>query len=250
MWNFLVRRILRDRIGILITIGLLTAFMGYMAKDVKLQYEKTNILPDKDPASKVYQSFIRQFGQDGSVMFIGLVDDNMFRLQNFNAIYGLTDSLKKIRGVAEIVSITRLYNLVKNDSLKKFEFVPISPENPLTQAEADSIKSIIWSLPVYEGLIFNRSSSAYLMMLTLENKMVQSKERVRLIREIKDMVDRFSVRSGKEVHYSGLPYIRTLVAKKLESTGHELIKAIHPHPTMSEAIMEAAAAAYGEVIHI
>ncbi len=41
-----------------------------------------------------------------------------------------------------------------------------------------------------------------------------------------------------------------VVAKKLESTGHELIKAIHPHPTMSEAIMEAAAAAYGEVIHI
>ncbi len=41
-----------------------------------------------------------------------------------------------------------------------------------------------------------------------------------------------------------------VVAKKLETTGHELIKAIHPHPTMSEAIMEAAAAAYGEVIHI
>ena len=41
-----------------------------------------------------------------------------------------------------------------------------------------------------------------------------------------------------------------VVAKKLEITGHELIKSIHPHPTMSEAIMEAAAAAYDEVIHI
>jgi len=41
-----------------------------------------------------------------------------------------------------------------------------------------------------------------------------------------------------------------VVARKLETTGHEIIKAIHPHPTMSEAIMEAAAAAYGEVIHI
>lgn len=41
-----------------------------------------------------------------------------------------------------------------------------------------------------------------------------------------------------------------VVAKNLETTGHELIKSIHPHPTMSEAIMEAAAAAYGEVIHI
>jgi len=38
--------------------------------------------------------------------------------------------------------------------------------------------------------------------------------------------------------------------RKLETTGHDLIKTIHPHPTMSEAIMEAAAAAYGEVIHL
>lgn len=41
-----------------------------------------------------------------------------------------------------------------------------------------------------------------------------------------------------------------VVARNLETTGHELIKSIHPHPTMSEAIMEAAAAAYGEAIHI
>jgi dihydrolipoamide dehydrogenase len=45
--------------------------------------------------------------------------------------------------------------------------------------------------------------------------------------------------------------IAELVAvRKLETTGHELIKTVHPHPTMSEAIMEAAAAAYGEVIHM
>jgi dihydrolipoamide dehydrogenase len=41
-----------------------------------------------------------------------------------------------------------------------------------------------------------------------------------------------------------------VVARKLETTGHEIIKSVHPHPTMSEAIMEAAAAAYGEVIHL
>jgi dihydrolipoamide dehydrogenase len=41
-----------------------------------------------------------------------------------------------------------------------------------------------------------------------------------------------------------------VAARKLETTGHEIIKTVHPHPTMSEAIMEAAAAAYGEVIHL
>jgi dihydrolipoamide dehydrogenase len=41
-----------------------------------------------------------------------------------------------------------------------------------------------------------------------------------------------------------------VVARNLETTGHEIIKSVHPHPTMSEAIMEAAAAAYDEVIHL
>jgi len=41
-----------------------------------------------------------------------------------------------------------------------------------------------------------------------------------------------------------------VTARKLETTGHEIIKAVHPHPTMSEAVMEATADAYGEVIHI
>jgi dihydrolipoamide dehydrogenase len=41
-----------------------------------------------------------------------------------------------------------------------------------------------------------------------------------------------------------------VLARKLETTGHEIIKAVHPHPTMSEAVMEAAADAYGEVIHL
>ncbi len=41
-----------------------------------------------------------------------------------------------------------------------------------------------------------------------------------------------------------------VTARKLETTGHEVLKAVHPHPTMSEAVMEATAAAYDEVIHL
>ncbi len=41
-----------------------------------------------------------------------------------------------------------------------------------------------------------------------------------------------------------------VAARKLETTGHEIIKSVHPHPTMSEAVMEATAAAFGEVIHL
>ncbi len=56
---------------------------------------------------------------------------------------------------------------------------------------------------------------------------------------------------GHLIGYNVTEMVAELVAvRKLETTGHELIKTVHPHPTMSEAIMEAAAAAYGEVIHM
>ncbi len=64
---------------------------------------------------------------------------------------------------------------------------------------------------------------------------------------------------AKYGEWLGAPFIGATVpemiaevvtARKLETTGHEIIKAVHPHPTMSEAVMEAAAAAYDEVIHL
>ena len=217
MWNFLVRLILRNRITILVLIALLTAFMGYKAKDVKLQYESSSILPDSDSTNIVYKSFIKQFGADGTVMFLGIVDSDLFRLSNFRDFYDLSDSLKKIRGVEGVVSITRLFQLVKNDSLKQFEFLAVCPQKPATQHELDSIKALIYSLPFYEGLVYNKTTSATLVALTLDKKLINSKDRLRLIKEIKSMVERFSERNKVDVHYSGLPYIRTLVAKMLEN---------------------------------
>jgi len=44
--------------------------------------------------------------------------------------------------------------------------------------------------------------------------------------------------------------LEAVLGRKLETTGHEVLKAVHPHPTMSEAMMEAVADAYDEVIHL
>ena len=147
MWKFLVKAILRNRIGILVVTGLITLFMGYMATRVRLQYETTSILPASDSTTKAYKSFIKQFGEDGTVMFLGMIDSNLFRLKDYRDFYDLSDSLKHVRGVEGILSIASLYKLVKNDSLKKFEFVPVWPGKPSTRGEVDSIRKIIFGMP-------------------------------------------------------------------------------------------------------
>jgi len=216
MWNFLVRLILRNRVAILIIIGLITVFMALMATRVRLSYTNTSILPPTDSTIIRHKMFIKQFGQEGTIMFIGIVDSNLFTLDHFNTLYDLTDSISKIKGVEAIISVTRLFNLVRNDSLGKFEFLPITPTKPVSQAQLDTIRDLIRSLPFYQGLVYNPSTSAYLFALTLDTKVVQSKDRLRLVNEIKGTVDRFTARQGLESHFSGLPYIQTLIAKKLE----------------------------------
>jgi uncharacterized protein len=216
VWTYLTRVILRNRLQILITIMGITTLMAYFARDVKLSYEMSSVLPATDSTAIRYRNFKEQFGEDGSVLFIGIEDPTLFRLDKFGDFYDLSDRLKNINGVEEVVSLTRLYRLVKNDTTHKFEFIPLCYYRPGTQAEVDSLKKILWSLPFYDGLILNKETGATLMALTLDKNILNTKERIGLIRNIRDEVESFSSRYNIVVHYSGLPYIRTVTSKKLQ----------------------------------
>jgi len=217
VWTFLVRKILRNRLQILIVIFAITAYMSYMARDVQLSYEMARILPASDSTLIVYENFKQQFGEDGSVLFIGIQDSNLFRLARFNDWFDLSARIKEVSGVEEVVSITRLYNLTKNDSLKKFDFVMLTPEKPSTQEQLDSLKTLIYSLPFYDKLIFNKETGVTLIAVTLDKRMLNTKQRIQLINRIREVTEQFSAKYQTEVHYSGLPYIRTVTSKMLEN---------------------------------
>ena len=216
MWTYLVRIILRNRLGNLIIIALITAFMAYKCFDVQLSYEMAKMLPDSDSTSIEYKNFKDQFGEDGSVLFVGIQDDKLFNLDEFNDWYDLTYRIKDIDGVEEVISIAKIYSLTKNDSLKKFDLNPIITEKPKTQKELDSLKNLIYSLQFYDGLLFNKKSHVTLMAITLDKDKLNTKSRVKLIYDIKKTVDEFGKKYNISIHYSGLPYIRTITSKKVE----------------------------------
>lgn len=217
MWKFLVRHILRDRVAILVVIGLITLFMGYKATQVRLSYEMTRMLPATDTTTILYENFKKQFGEDGSVMFIGIESKNTFRLDVFNDWFDLAENLRKVEGVEEVLSVTRLYQLIRNDSLKKFEFKPVCPFKPGTQNELDSLKQVIYSIRLYDNLIYNKETGATIMMVTLQKSKLNDKSRIKLIQDIRGDADAFSAKHSIPVHYSGLPYIRTVISKKVET---------------------------------
>jgi len=220
MWTLLVRLILRNRLGIIITVTILTGFMAYKAVTVQLSYELAKMLPLSDSTSIKYDVFKERFGEDGNVFAVGIRNEKIFEKDQFNALYNLCADIKKMDGIEEVVSIARTVNISKNDSIKKFEFHPLVTRALTTQAETDSVKNLIFSLPFYNGLLYNKSANTYLVAITLDKTKLNDKSREGLIMDIKDKIETYREKTNSEVHYSGLPYIRTVTTQKVK---HELI---------------------------
>ncbi len=219
MWKILVRLILRNRPGILIVIGILTALMVWLGTGVKLSYDNSRILPSDDPAIIEYESFKKRFGEDGSVFVIGVTNPDMFKLNEFNAWYNLTYDMTRIDGVEGVTSIAKAADIVKNESLRQYDFPPLVSRKPISQAEADSLKEKILSTKFYEGLLFNPKTHTYLLAVTLNKKRLNDKSRLLITDNIVERANAYALLTGHKLHYSGLPYIRSVMARKVQ---HEL----------------------------
>lgn len=217
MWIFLGRFILRNRLPIIVILLGLTVFFGFYAAKAELSYEAPNLLPAHDTTALEYKKFKKRFGQDGAVMVLGISDSALYNVKNFNEWYDLGDRLKEVLGVKAILSVARLQALKKNDSLQKFENYPILSRKPLTQAEVDSVKEVIYDLPFYKGIIYNDTAHTTLMAITFDNKLLNTKMRLEIVDSIKVEVDKFIANTNIGVHYSGMPYIRTAVARMIQS---------------------------------
>lgn len=190
--------------------------MGYEGSKVKMSYEMARMLPKSNTYNVQYEEFKKEFGQDGSVIFVAIQDSKLFTLEHFNSWYDLSNEVRDLKGVQEVLSVARIYSLERNDSLKKFDFAPIVPERPTTQQEVDSIKNKIYSLKLYDGRLFNSETNVSLMMITLDKEMLNSKDRVQLVHQISTLIDAFGKKYNLEIYYSGLPYIRTVTSLKVQ----------------------------------
>ncbi|MEI8137461.1 MAG: MMPL family transporter [Bacteroidota bacterium] len=217
MWKYFSGILLRNKLTFIISILLLTIFMGYEASKMQLSYEFAKILPETDSTFIEYQNFKKKFGEDGNVMVMGFADKNLFQLEKFKDWTKLNNDLKNLQGVKAIMSLPTSFRLVKNDRLEKFEFVPLI-QNPITtQEEVDSLKKEFLAMPFYEGIIYNKETGANLVAITFTKKDLDSKRRLEMVIEIKALGDAFSKKYNVDIHYSGMPYIRSQLMTKVRA---------------------------------
>ncbi len=211
--------IFRNRILLIILIGLLTLFMGYKALNVRLSYENSSLLSDKDSVMLDYLHFKKLFGEDGNVFVIGVKTPDIFSLKKFNGWYDLSNKIQEIDGVQGVVSMTKGANLLKNEKTHQFDIVPIVKKRPATQSEVDSLKNVILSLKFYEGLLYNPKTHSSLIAITVDKSKLNDRGRIVLVDKIVKAAETFKAENQVEMHYSGMPYIRTVTMAKIK---HEL----------------------------
>lgn len=181
-----------------------------------MSYELARMLPKSDSINVEYEKFKEEFGQDGSVIFVAIQDPELYSLEHYQDWYKLSNKVNELYGVEQVVSTARLYNLIRNDEKKKFEFEPITSRLPESQAEVDSLKKVIYGLPLYVGRLFNPETNVSLMMITLDKEVINSKKRIPLVKSVKEVIDVFGEKYNIDIKYSGLPYIRTVTSKKIQ----------------------------------
>ena len=217
MWYQLGKFILKNRVGALVLLLVLTCVMGYYAIQVKLSYDFTRAVPVDNPKMLDYQAFLKKFGADGNTMVIGVQTDQYFKKDFFNGVATLGQELKKIPGVIGILSIPEVVTLAIDSSTQKFGPLKVFHYPYTNQLLLDTAKSVFESLRFYQTILYNPKTNAYLMGVSVNKDTINSKSRTRLINDISATVSAFEKSSNTTVHLSGMPYIRTVMANRIKS---------------------------------
>lgn len=209
-WKVIASFILRRRIPILIVVFLATGFM-WMNRGTERMHDFGKIIPTTDPDFIEYQEFRKEFGDDGNSMVIGF-EGKIFSRKFFNGLFNLTEGLKEVDGVTNVLSFTNASLLVADYESESFSFSPVADRPAADEAEMDSLRKILTALPFYEGLLFNKNHTAALIVVTVDSKRLDTPEKTKIMGGVTGLADEMSADIGAVAHFSGLPHIRTYVS--------------------------------------
>ena len=215
MWEAIARFVLKNRLILLVILLAATGFMAYHASKVELSYEFVRAIPTDNPKYKAYQEFRKKFGEDGNLLVIGVQTDKFFSADYYNAYAELGEKIKRVQYVEDVLSVPAATNLVKDTLSQKLLATGIFPAGTLSQPVIDSSKAVFFNLPFYRGILYNPSTNTYLMGVRINKDVLNSKRRNAVVSQIVRAGDEFGARQQTEMHYSGLPLIRTNMATRI-----------------------------------
>ena len=216
MWRSLAKFVIKNRFLLLAFLLISTAVMGYFASKVKLSYEFSKAIPTDNPKYVDYTVFKNKFGDDGNLLVVGITTKDLFKLSTFKHYQQLQQNLKAVVGVEDILSVPGAFNLLKNTETEKLNAVKIFPDTINSQQELDSAAANFFNLPFYNERLYNKNTNSYLMAVRVNKNIFSSEKRTAVLNKIIEQLNTFEKDSKIEVHASGLPLIRTILADRIK----------------------------------
>lgn len=217
IWKKIADFILKNRPGILVVVMLASIFMGYQASKVRITFNGGKVLPVTDSAYIRYNQFKKLFGQDATTMVFGFKSPKIFDKDIYNHWHTIANHIKAIKGVSGVLSIANVYDLVKDTVQHKYTLKPLTPNLLTSNKQADSVKQKFLSLPFYKGLVLSEDGQSTLMAVTFDSKIINTPKRVPILKEIQREGKQFEQEHHIQIHYSGLPLIRTVVGDLIKN---------------------------------
>ena len=216
-WNALARLILRNRVAILVLIGLFTALMVSQWGKMRFSYTEANLLPDDHFVNLDYNRFLKIFGEEDNLIVLGVKDRRLFSVENLNAWNRFCKSFENNPNVETIVTLQDLKKLVKNKRKQQFDFIPFIKDSLKTTKELDAVTSALLNdFPFYDNILFSKESNAIRSVLLLDKSIVNSPARKSFIVDnLIPKVQAFEKQYGLDVRVSGMPYARTLNSQNI-----------------------------------
>ncbi len=215
MWSRIADNIIRFRLLLMGVIAVITAFMAYNATKVEMSYEFNRSVPLNDPDLIFLNKFKEQFGEEANMVAIGLKDSAIYTPANFEKYEQLSQDIRKIEGVNEVLSLPLLKIILKDTAHTKFYLKGLFPGKINSQQLLDSLMGEARKQKIYMSLLVNTGNGATMMLVSVQKEIANSARRVELINSLHAKGDQFSKATGIELHYAGLPFIRSVVAQQV-----------------------------------
>ena len=209
-WNRIGENILKYKFALLGFILLLTIGLGFKASQIQLSYELAKILPKSDERFQLYEGFKKKYGEDGAVMVIAVENAQLFTPNEFKAWRDLSSAVKSQPGIKNVLSLSTLPELFIDSTENKFKTRLLFDSTlAINQANLNHLKTQLGQLPIYQNFLYTEDLKTHLMLITLDQKVINDKSRITLVKNIKALGEKYQAKMKHTVHMTGMPFIRT-----------------------------------------
>ncbi len=216
MWNSLAEFILKNRLPLILTLVAVTVFMGYNARKAELNYNFAKVVPDSDPDMKAFMEFKELFGEDGSILAIGIKDSSLFTPTKFRQLKYFSEEVENLPGITSVLSLPDLPRLIRNQEEKKFDIEQIFKEMPDNQKDLDSLLAETVNQRFYSGQLINEDNGMVLILVSYDKSYLNSDKRIGLTKDIMIAAEAFTEHTGIQLYFAGMPFVRSVIAGQVK----------------------------------